>query len=335
MFAVPFELMGTAWVTASIGVVVADFSRRDLDAASLIRDADTAMYAAKSAGRAGYAMFHPSMRAQSERQLELYNGLHLAVERDEFEVYYQTIVESASGAVHGVEALVRWFSPDGLIPPEQWISLAEDSHLIAPIGERVLRQACDQVARWRQLPGCSNLTLSVNVSARQIIDVDMVKVVADAIDDSGLDPHALWLEITESVTMADTLDTLATLAGMRAIGVHLSVDDFGTGYSSLSYLQRYPVEQVKIDRQFVAGMCEHSEDAAVVSAIVGIADALGLSIVAEGVETTEQADELRRLGCALLQGYLFSAPVSALDVGPILIERNQVGFPPGPNHQRR
>ena len=334
VFSQPFELMGTAWVTASIGIVVADGDFGDVDATSLIRDADTAMYVAKGAGRAGYAMFEGSMRAQSERQLELYNGLHLALEREEFDVHYQCIVNGSSGAVDGVEALVRWNSPTGPIPPDQWISLAEDSHLISAIGEMVLLRACDQVARWRRLPGCSDLTLSVNVSARQLVDVDMVEIVADALDGAGLDPDALWLEITESVMMTDTLDTLAALAGLRGLGVHLSVDDFGTGYSSLSYLQRYPVEQVKIDRQFVQGMCSQSEDAAVVSAIIGIADALGLSIVAEGVESEGQAETLGELGCELLQGFLYSRPVPAIDLGPILIERNEIGFPPS-GHRRR
>jgi len=327
VFAEPFELLGTAWVSASVGVVVAtEFS--NVDATSLIRDADTAMYEAKDAGRAGFVMFDPSMRAKSERQLEMYNGLHLAIDRDEFEVHYQVIVDAASDAVHGVEALVRWQSPNGLIPPDQFISLAEDSGLISTIGELVLRRACDQVARWRRLPGCGDLSLSVNVSARQIIDVDLAAVVDRALESSGLDPDALWLEITESVMMADTLDTVAALSGLRSLGVHLSVDDFGTGYSSLSYLQRYPIEQVKIDRQFVMGMCDHSEDAAVVAAVVGIADALDLSIVAEGVETVAQLDRLRDLDCGLLQGYLFSCPVPAIDLGPILIERNQLRQPP-------
>lgn len=334
VFAEPFELIGTAWVTVSVGVVVTT-GADDADATTLIRDADTAMYEAKAAGRGGFVMFNPAMRAASERQLEIYNGLHLAIERDEFDVHYQVIVDATSGVVHGVEALLRWESPTGMVPPDQFISLAEDSGLISTIGEIVLTRACDQVARWRKLPGCGDLTLSVNVSARQILDGDIVALVDDVLTTSGLRPDALWLEITESVMMADTLETAAALAGLRALGVHLSVDDFGTGNSSLSYLQRFPIEQVKIDRQFVAGMGDHSEDAAVVAAVIGIAQALSLSIVAEGVETEEQELRLAELGCGLLQGYLFSRPVPALDLGPILIERNQFQLPPSSGRRRR
>ena len=334
VFAEPFELIGTAWVTVSVGVVVAS-PGDPVDATMLIRDADTAMYEAKAAGRGGFVMFNPAMRAASERQLEIYNGLHLAIERDEFDVHYQVIVDAAAGTVHGVEALVRWESPNGMVPPDQFITLAEDSGLISTIGEIVMTRSCDQVARWRKLPGCGDLTLSVNVSARQVIDGDIVSLVADVLETSGLPADALWLEITESVMMVDTLETAAALAALRALGVHLSVDDFGTGNSSLSYLQRFPIEQVKIDRQFVAGMGDHSEDAAVVAAVIGIAEALGLSIVAEGVETVEQQQRLNELGCELLQGYLFSRPVPAIDLGPILMERNQFQFPPSPGRHRR
>ncbi len=333
VFAEPFELIGTAWVTASVGVVVAT-DAAETDATSLIRDADTAMYEAKAAGRGGFVMFNPAMRAASERQLELHNGLHLAIERDEFDVHYQVIIDANSGTVDGVEALVRWESPNGRVPPDQFISLAEDAGLISTIGEIVLTRACDQVARWRKLPGCGNLSLSVNVSARQVLDGDIVALVDDVLTTSGLTPDALWLEITESVMMADTLETVAALGGLRALGVHLSVDDFGTGNSSLSYLQRFPIEQVKIDRQFVAGMGDHSEDAAVVAAVIGIAQALSLSIVAEGVETVEQEQRLIELGCGLLQGYLFSRPVPAIDLGPILMERNQFQCPPSSGRRR-
>ncbi len=328
VFTQPFELIGTAWVSASIGVVTSDGRAEGVDATSLIRDADTAMYEAKAAGRSGFVLFHPSMRAASERQLEVYNGLHRALERDEFEAHYQIIVDRRSGTVHGVEALVRWQSPDGTVPPDEFISLAEDSGLISEIGELVLRRSCAQVARWRRLPGCENLTLSVNVSGRQFMDVDMVTVVADALEDADLDPDALWLEITESVMMTDSLDTLATMSGLRSLGVHLSVDDFGTGHSSLSYLQRFPVEQVKIDRRFVFGMCDHSEDEAVVAAVVGIAKALGMSVVAEGVEEQRHVERLHHYECDLMQGFLFSRPMSALDLGPILLHYNEVGHPP-------
>jgi len=329
VFTQPFELIGTAWVGASIGVVVSEMGEEVVSATSLIRDADAAMYEAKAAGRNGFALFHPSMRAASERHLEVYNGLHRAIEHDQFEAYYQVIIDRQSGTVHGVEALVRWRTPEGgLVPPDDFIALAEDSGLISVIGETVLRRACTQVARWRRLPGCADLTLSVNVSGRQFMEVDLVAVVADALEDAGLEADALWLEITESVMMTDSLDTLATMSGLRSLGVHLSVDDFGTGYSSLSYLQRFPIEQVKIDRRFVGGMCDHTEDEAVVAAVVGIAKALGMSVVAEGVEEQRQVDQLAQYECDLLQGFLFSRPMPALDLGPVLLERNEVGLPP-------
>ena len=330
LFDEPFDLIGAAWVTASVGVLVAraDDETDDgiRDAESLIRDADTAMYEAKSGGRNCFAIFNPEMRAKSAHQLTIYNGLHRAIENNEFEVHYQPLIDADARTVHGVEALVRWRSQDGLVPPDQFISVAEDSGLISQIGEIVLRESCSQLARWRRLPGCEDLTVSVNVSARQVLDVDLVAVVADVLAETGLDPDALWLEITESVMMADTLDTLSAMTGLRNLGVHLSVDDFGTGYSSLSYLHRYPIEQVKIDRQFVSGLDEsvgRTGDGAVVAAVVGIAEALQLTVVGEGVETAWQADHLTEVGCDLLQGYHFSKPVPSIDVGPILIERNE------------
>ncbi len=326
LFEQPFDVIGAAWVTASVGVVVASAELGDADAAELIRDADTAMYEAKAAGRAHYAVFDPSMRAKSAQRLSIYNGLHRAIDEHEFEVFYQPLIDAGSETVHGVEALVRWMAPDGMVPPDQFISVAEDSGLISQIGEIVLRDACTQVARWRLLPGCENLTLSVNVSARQVIDVDLVAVVDEVLTETGMEPSALWLEITESLMISDNLDTLSTLSGLRNLGVHLAVDDFGTGYSSLSYLHRYPVEQVKIDRQFVSGLSDDGDaggDAAVVAAVIGIAEALDLSIVAEGVETEWQVGHLTEIGCDLLQGFHFSRPVPALDLGPLLIERNE------------
>ncbi len=326
LFEQPFDVIGAAWVTASVGVVVADGELGEADAAELIRDADTAMYEAKAAGRAHYAVFDPSMRAKSAHRLNIYNGLHRAIEENEFEVFYQPLIDAGSETVHGVEALVRWMAPDGMVPPDQFISVAEDSGLISQIGEIVLRGACTQVARWRLLPGCENLTLAVNVSARQVIDVDLVAVVDEVLNETGMEPSALWLEITESLMISDNLDTLSTLSGLRSLGVHLAVDDFGTGYSSLSYLHRYPVEQVKIDRQFVSGLSDDGDaggDAAVVAAVIGIAEALDLSIVAEGVETEWQVGHLTEIGCDLLQGFHFSKPVPALDLGPILLERNE------------
>jgi len=214
------------------------------------------------------------------------------------------------GAVVAAEALVRWAHPErGLLEPAQFISLAEESGTIVAVGRWVLGEACQQAATWR---GNGNRpAVSVNLSAREMARPDLVEVVGEALDASGLDADRLWLEITESVLMEDADLAVTALSRLRGLGVHLSVDDFGTGYSSLSYLRRFPVDSLKVDRSFVAGLQTDPEDAAIVEAVVSMAHSLGLSVVAEGVETDEQVQRLRALGCEAAQGYFFAAPVPA------------------------
>jgi diguanylate cyclase (GGDEF)-like protein len=323
-FALPFEVLGDQYITASVGVAVAEHPFKGVDAVSLVRDADTAMYRAKEAGRDAVVVFDMSMHRRTARRLELEQGLRQAMERGELAVQYQPVVDMVSGRVHGVEALMRWQSPNGPVSPSEFVTVAEETGLIAPLGEWVLSEACAQVARWRHLTGCEDLTVAVNVSARQLVATDMVSMVADVLEETALPADALWLEITESVMWEDSVDTIATLVALRGLGVHLSLDDFGTGYSSLSYLNRFPVEQVKIDRSFVSVLSDNPDDGSFVAAIMAIAQALDLSVVAEGVERPEQAGHLRALGCRLAQGYLYSWPLSAIDVGPVLLDRNGV-----------
>ena len=310
--AAPFTLDGREHiVSASIGIACA--SSCDAAPADLLRDADAAMYHAKSTGRARSAVFAVSMRTQAVRRLETELALRRAIANDELRLYYQPIVIPGSGAIEGVEALVRWAHPtNGLIGPGEFIPIAEETGLIVPIGEFVLGEACRQTQLWRSsIPGLEHLTVGVNLSGRQIAQTDLVEVVANTIAASGLPPSHLVLEITESVLMADAEYAIRVLRALKALGVRLSVDDFGTGYSSLSYLRRLPVDALKIDRSFVDGLGVETEDSAIVHAIVTLAGSLGLDTVAEGVETRGQQDALIALGCHRAQGYLFSRPISA------------------------
>jgi EAL domain-containing protein (putative c-di-GMP-specific phosphodiesterase class I) len=254
------------------------------------------------------------MRDESTERLSLENALRRAAERGELRALYQPIVRLSDGAMIAAEALVRWVHPErGLLEASQFVPLAEDTGIIVPIGGWMLEEACREAASWSgngKAPA-----VSVNLSARQLSRIDLVESVDAALRESGLDPDRLWLEITESVLMEDADATVVALERLRALGVHLSVDDFGTGYSSLAYLRRFPVDALKVDRSFVAGLGRDPEDSAIVEAVVSMAHSLRLSVVAEGVETDEQLARLRDLGCELAQGFYFAAPVppSALE----------------------
>jgi diguanylate cyclase (GGDEF)-like protein/PAS domain S-box-containing protein len=306
------------FVSTSIGVAYASPVPAGIEPATaaehLLADADTAMYRAKEAGRSRTEVFD-GRRNRGPDRLSLANALHRALERDEFRVHYQPVVDVATAAVLGYEALVRWErEPGRLVPPAEFIHLAEDTGLIVPIGSWVLHTACEQAARWHEearRAGRPAPTVAVNLSPRQFDGGDVVERVAMAIDATGIDPDALWLEITESALMRDTASTTTVLRDLRALGVHLSVDDFGTGYSSLSYLKRFPVEALKIDRSFTDGLGTEPEDTAIVTAVVGLAHALNVIAIAEGVETEAQLAHLRRLGCDHAQGYLFGRPAPA------------------------
>jgi len=307
-------------VTASIGIARSDDPRAD--PASLLRDADLAMYRAKEQGRARHAVFDASMHAAATERLAMATALRRAVDLGELRLHYQPQIDLGSDeSVIGVEALLRWQHPErGLITPAEVIPVAEATGLIVPIGAWVVREACRQLGEWQrgQRP---DLTMCVNVSARQLVDDAIVDVVAAALDESGVVPSTLCLEITESVLMEDPDHYAQTLARLKALGVALSVDDFGTGYSSLAYLQVLPADFLKVDRSFVERLGTSPRAAAIVGTIIDLAHSLGLEVVAEGVETREQADELAGLRCDQAQGFLFSRPAPADEITKLLARR--------------
>ncbi|HEX2192908.1 MAG TPA: EAL domain-containing protein, partial [Acidimicrobiales bacterium] len=300
-------------VRASVGVAVAPAPEASGD--ELLANADAAMYVAKTRGKDRHEVFEPSMRTAAVERSGLLTDLAWAVGRGELELDYQPVVDVTNGGMVGFEALLRWRHPTrGLLAPGEFIALAEESGLIVPIGAWALNRACEQGRAWQAMNGDAPLTMAVNVSARQLQHPGLVGLVADALATSGLDPSSLVLEITESATVADTEATIARLRELKDLGVGLAIDDFGTGYSSLSYLRRFPVDLLKIDRSFVAGMVHSPEDAAIVSHVIGLAHAFGLKVVAEGVETVHQLEELTRLGCDLAQGYNWRRPEPAAEV---------------------
>jgi diguanylate cyclase (GGDEF)-like protein/PAS domain S-box-containing protein len=297
------------FVTASIGITVGGYNEKQ--AAEHLRDADLAMYRAKHSGKARYAVFEETMNALALERLELEHGLRRAVERNEFVVHYQPEVALPTGRIVGFEALVRWKHPErGLLPPEQFIPLAEETGLIVPIGEAVLKAACRQAKEWHEQRPSDPLAVCVNLSARQFREPGLVDTVAHIIDEANLEPRHLFLEITESTAMSDVVATAATLEELHDLGVRTIIDDFGTGYSSLSYLERFPVDYVKIHHAFVGGLGKDFRAETLASAIISLAHALGLKVIAEGVETEEQLDRLRELGCDLAQGYYFARPLT-------------------------
>ena len=315
----PFELdKNSAFTTASIGIALSStgYDRPE----DILRDADTAMYRAKENGKARYEMFDTGMHASAVSRLRLESDLRQAIEQQEFCVHYQPIIVMETGKLAGFEALVRWNHPErGLVSPEDFIPAAEETGLIVPIGQWVLEHACMSIVEWqRQSPCFRTLSLSVNLSARQIAQSGMVEQVKRVLERSGLNPHCLKLEITESVVMENAEAAAAMFKQLRTLGVQLSIDDFGTGYSSLSYLHRFPVNYLKIDRSFVSRMTEANDNAEIVRTIATLARNLGLEVIAEGVETQEQYQQLKALGCEYGQGYLFSYPVDSAVVPSLL-----------------
>ena len=276
------------------------------------------MVRAKGDPTSRHALFEPAMSAQTLERIDLENDLRRALERRELRAHYQPIVDLATGRVVGFEALVRWQHPRrGLVPPLSFIPLAEETGLIHPLGRWVLETACRQAAAWRDAHQGSNLVMSVNLSGRQFAQPDLVDEVAGILIESRLAPEALELEITESVVMDESEAGVRTLRRLRDLGVRLVLDDFGTGYSSLSYLKHLPLDTIKIDRSFVAGLSEDA-DRSIVEAVVALAHGLRIGVVAEGIETEAQRRRLIELGCGLGQGYLFSRPVPAAEAGRLL-----------------
>lgn len=319
------------FISTSIGIAIQASTDDHPD--DLLRNADIAMYEAKSKGKARYAVFEPRMKARASEHLRIETELRRAIEREEFRVYYQPIVCLDTGNISGVEALLRWEHPTrGMVPPLEFIPLAEETGLIVPIGQLVLEEACRQARHWQELypqPGGGSLTMSVNLSARQFGHPKLLEDIARAIEETGLDACCLKLEITESIGVEDTGATIETLNRLKEMGIQLALDDFGTGYSALSYLKRFPISTLKLDRSFVAGLGRDAEDTAIVHAVIAFAKALGLSITAEGIETAEQLSALWALGCDHGQGYYFSKPLprdamSALLANPVMSEKMKV-----------
>ncbi len=313
----PFVLNGQeVVVTASVGIAI--FPQDGEQAEILLKNADVAMYQAKDLGKNTYQFFAGEMNSAAVEKLKLEGELRHALERKQFVLHYQPKIDAVSGHLTGVEALIRWQHPEwGLVPPGRFIPVAEEIGLIVSIGEWVLEEACRQKKAWREA-GLPNIDMAMNLASPSFRQPDLVTRVAAALRQYGVPPAELCLEATESILMRDADATMATLNALRGLGVKLSIDDFGTGYSSLSYLRRFPIDQLKIDRSFVQDVTLNSDDAAIVAAIVSLANTLKLEIVAEGVETAEQARTLADQGCRIMQGFFFSKPVPAAEITRLL-----------------
>lgn len=306
------------FTTTSVGIAHSGHGYKRPD--DLLRDADTAMYRAKSMGKTRHEVFDPAMHADAAHLLQLETDLRRALERDEFCVYYQPIVSLETGKLASLEALVRWQHPTkGFVSPDDFIPLAEETGLIMPLGEWVLRAACEQLRRWQaELALPAEVTMSVNLSGKQFAQNDLIDSIKRVLDGAQLAPNSLKLEITESIVMQNIETAADSMRELRALGVHLSIDDFGTGYSSLSYLHRFPISTLKIDRSFVGAMSGNNENTEIVRTIIMLAQNLGLDVVAEGVETHDQLTQLRALNCEYAQGYLFAKPLTAADAAAII-----------------
>ena len=317
----PFVLRGRErFVTTSVGI---SFGGRGGERpGDLLRNADLAMYQAKARGRNRHAVFEPVMGERALQRLELEGALRRALERKEFRLHYQPKVSLESGEIVAMEALIRWEHPaQGLVFPAQFVPVAEEIDLIAPIGRWVLEEACRQARRWHsRFPGMPPLKVCVNLSAKQFQHCALLEDIGAALRETGLDPSALDLEITESVVMEDAPATIATLRDLKGLGVNLAIDDFGMGYSSLSYLKRFPVDFLKVDRSLIQGIGEGPKDEAILSALVTLAHSMGTRTIAEGVETKEQLARLREAGYDFGQGYYFARPLPSQAAGALLAE---------------
>jgi diguanylate cyclase (GGDEF)-like protein/PAS domain S-box-containing protein len=330
----PLEIGGQevlCTVTVGIAMSATRYDRAD----DLVRDAGTALRRAKSGGKSRYEIFDMRMREEASQRLQLERALRRALERDEFRLHYQPIVHLASGKVHGFEALVRWQHPEkGLLGPGAFIDLAEENGFIVPLGRWVLAEACRQFADWqRQFGAAGPRTINVNMSSQQFYDATFVSETARLIELYGMVPSSLELEVTENTAMANHEAVVSTFRGLKALGVTLSIDDFGTGYSSLSYLHRFPLNTLKVDRSFVSRLPGDPADMSIVRSIVTLAHSLGMTVVAEGVETGMQLQMLRALGCEFGQGYHFAQPLACDAATTWVAERlRQAGSPAASLH---
>ena len=324
----PFNLGGhEVFTTVSIGIAPssAGYERAE----DLLRDADTAMYRAKTLGKKRYEVFDRAMHDRALKLLQLENDLRRAVDRKEFALHYQPIIALASGRIRGFEALLRWHHPEnGPVSPQDFIPVAEETGLIIPIGQWVLEEACRQARRWQEAhPSDAPLVVSVNLSGKQFSQPDLTERVRAVLQETNLEPRRLKLEITESMVMENIETAVEMLAQLRALGVEISIDDFGTGYSSLSYLHRFPINTLKIDRSFVSHMTENAENAEIVRTIITLARSLEMDVVAEGVETAEQLAQLKELECDYGQGFLFSRPLTQEAAGSLIAQNSPYQIP--------
>jgi diguanylate cyclase (GGDEF)-like protein/PAS domain S-box-containing protein len=304
------------FITASIGISIYPMDGDDIE--TLVKNADCAMYFAKEQGRNNYQFYTTSMNAKGLEMLALENSLRKAVERQEFVLYYQPQVALETGKISGVEALLRWRHPQwGILPPKEFIALAEETGIIVPLGKWMMHAACAQIRKW-QTAGLTSGRLAVNLSMRQFRDKALIETINNMLKETGLDPTQLELELTESIIMQDPAATIATLRELSATGIHLAIDDFGTGYSSLNYLKYLPLSRLKIAQAFVSGIVMDPNDKAIAKAIIALAHNLNMKVIAEGVETVEQLEFFRTHKCDEVQGYLFSEPLPAEEFERIL-----------------
>ena len=312
-------------ISASIGIV---FSGGSTDSEDILRDAEIAMHRAKQAGKAHCEVFDKAMQVDAVKRLQLETDLRRALECDEFRVHYQPLVSLRDNCIIGFEALSRWQRPQGIVLPGEFIAVVEQTGLILPLNRQLLREACLQLRRWQKLFPSSPLTISANVTAKQFSQPDLAAQIAEILQQTGVDPGSVDLEITENVAMRDVERSQVALSELKSLGVRLSIDDFGTGYSSLSRLHGFPVDTLKIDRRFVSTMISDPETHEIVRIIVILAHNLGLSVVAEGIETQQQMELLQQLGCEVGQGYLFSRPAPADVIENLLMSQHPDQTPP-------
>jgi EAL domain-containing protein (putative c-di-GMP-specific phosphodiesterase class I) len=313
----PFHLDGhDLHVSMSVGISLFPYDGEDPQ--TLLKNADTAMYHAKETSRSSYHFYSPAMNAKAFEKLALENSLRRALEQREFVLHYQPQVDIRTGRIIGVEALARWRHPDlGLVAPTKFVPLAEDSGVILPLGEWVLRAACTQNRAWQEA-GLSPLRVAVNLSARQFQQPDLVDVVVRTLRETGLDPQHLEFEITEGIAMKDPEYTARVLKAIKQIGAQIAIDDFGIGYSSLSSLKNFPLDALKIDRTFIQDLNTDPIDAAIATALIALGHRLNMRVVAEGVETEDQLRTLLALDCDIMQGHLFCRPVPPEDLEQLL-----------------
>jgi EAL domain-containing protein (putative c-di-GMP-specific phosphodiesterase class I) len=328
--AIPFEMAGQKVVTtASIGIAFCSTAYTNSE--DMVRDAEIAMYRAKREGKARCQVFDDAMHTIAVKRLHVETDLRRALELGEFRVYYQPLVSLQSGKIVGFETLSRWQRPEGLLLPAHFIQIADEIGIIVPMNRMLLREACLQLRAWQaQFPCDPPLTISVNITPKEFAQSDLATQIGTILDEVGIDPRSIDVEITETIAMADPQRSNLVLSELKALGVHISIDDFGTGYSSLSRLQGFPVDTLKIDRTFISRIDTDRETSEIVRIIVMLAHNLGLNVVAEGVETAEQVRRLKEMDCELAQGYFFARPDDHAAATALLMNTPTVEFGPSP-----